>query len=166
MSEKIHYRKAFASPYLGSADIVEPMVFTVSRVALEPDHTKRTKDEFNTAYFVEKEIRPGEPMKPMILNVTNCTTLKAMTGSSFINDWLDVRVTIFCDPTVKYGREVVGGLVISQHAPEKKRLTPENKTGWSNAKAAYKRDGDLVAVLKRVDISVEHQAQLIEEGME
>ena len=32
MTEKIHYRKAFDSPYLSSADIVEPTVLTVARV--------------------------------------------------------------------------------------------------------------------------------------
>ena len=55
-TDKTHYRKAFDSPYLSSADIVEPTVLTVSHVKLEADRTKKTKDLFNTAYFVEKEI--------------------------------------------------------------------------------------------------------------
>lgn len=61
MSEsKTHYRKAFDSPYLSSADIVEPICLTVQCVTLEIDRTKKTKDMFNTAHFVEKEIRfPG-----------------------------------------------------------------------------------------------------------
>jgi hypothetical protein len=41
---KTHYRKAFNSPYLSSADIVEPTVLTVAYVALEIDQTKKTKD--------------------------------------------------------------------------------------------------------------------------
>ncbi|HFG9918056.1 TPA: hypothetical protein ACGHLE_004722, partial [Salmonella enterica subsp. enterica serovar Warragul] len=50
MSEqKTHYRKAFDSPYLSSADIVEPTILTIARVALESDKTKKTKDVFNTA---------------------------------------------------------------------------------------------------------------------
>ena len=48
MTEKTHYRKAFDSPYLSSADIVEPTVLTVARVSLEVDRTKKTKDMFNT----------------------------------------------------------------------------------------------------------------------
>ena len=67
--EKTHYRKAFDSPYLSSADIVEPTVLTVKYVRLEPDRTKKTKDNFNTAHFAEKELRPGEALKPMILKV-------------------------------------------------------------------------------------------------
>jgi hypothetical protein len=38
---------------------VEPTVLTVKCVKLEQDRTKKTKDKFNTAYFVEKEIRAG-----------------------------------------------------------------------------------------------------------
>jgi hypothetical protein len=87
---KTHYRKAFDSPYLSSADIVEPTVLTVNCVRLEADKTKKTKDQFNTAYFVEKEIRPGEKLKPMILNATNSKTMKGLTGSAFIDDWNDV----------------------------------------------------------------------------
>ncbi|HEY4714425.1 MAG TPA: hypothetical protein VIH30_09345, partial [Aquirhabdus sp.] len=79
MSEKTHYRKAFHSPYLSAADITEPVVLTIQRVNLEPDKTKKTKDLFNTAYFVERQIRVGEPLKPMILNATNSKMLKTLT---------------------------------------------------------------------------------------
>ena len=83
---KTHFRKAFHSPYLSSADIVEATVLTVSRVTLEIDKTKKTKDMFNTAYFVEREIRRGEPLKPMILNATNSKTMRNLSGSPFIDD--------------------------------------------------------------------------------
>lgn len=162
-TDKTHYRKAFDSPYLSSADIVEPTTLTIKRVALEKDKTKKTKDQFNTAYFAEREIRPGEPLKPMILNATNSKTIKALTGSAFIEDWNDVRVTVYVDKNVKFGNEVMEGLRISPKAPGKKQLTPEQTTGWENAKAAYKRDGNLTAVLSRVDISESHQRQLIAE---
>lgn len=166
MSEKTHYRKAFDSPYLSSADIVEPTVLTVHHVTLEIDRTKKTKDLFNTAHFVEKEIRQGEELKPMILNASNSKTMKGITGSPFIDDWKDVRVTVYVDHNVRFGKETVEGLRISPHVPEKKRLTPENKAQWAQAGAAYKRDGNLVKVLSRVDMSPEHQTQLIEEFMQ
>lgn len=162
-TDKTHYRKAFDSPYLSSADIVEPTVLTVRRVALEPDKTKKTKDKFNTAYFVESEIRPGEKLKPMILNATNSKTMKHLTGSAFIDDWNDVKVTVYVDPNVKFGKDSVEGLRIRQHEPGRRALTPQNKTAWANAKAAFLRDGNLVAVLARMDMSNEHQLQLIAE---
>lgn len=164
MNDKTHYRKAFDSPYLASADIVEPTVLTVKYVRLEADRTKKTKDKFNTAYFVEKEIRPGEPLKPMILNATNSKTMKSLTGSAFIDDWNNVRITVYVDPSVKFGKDLVEGLRISPQAPAVRRtVTPEHTKAWENAKAAYKRDGNLDSVLARVDISEDHQKQLIAE---
>ena len=167
MSEtKTHYRRAFDSPYLSSADIVEPTVLTVSHVTLEADRTKKTKDLFNTAHFAEREIRPGEKLKPMILNATNSKTMKTLTGSAFIEDWNSVPITVYVDCNVRFGKESVEGLRISPHAPEKKVLTPGNKKQWEAAKAAYKRDGNLDAVLARVGMSEEHQKQLIAECAE
>ncbi len=107
--DRTHYRKAFKSPYLSSADVVEPITVTVSRVVLKGDETKKSKDSFNTAYFEEKEIRPGEPLKPMILNVHNSEIMRDMCGSPFIDDWAG-SVTVYVDKNVRFGRETVEGL--------------------------------------------------------
>ncbi|CAM7055376.1 hypothetical protein ACT3N0_07785 [Citrobacter portucalensis] len=164
MSEqKTHYRKAFDSPYLSSAGIVEPTILTISRAVLENDKTKKTKDVFNTAYFEEKELRPGEKLKPMILNATNSKMLKSITGSPFLEDWAGVKVTVFVDKNVRFGKESVEGLRISQARVTKPSLTPDKTQAWNNAKAAFKRDGNLTAVMSRMDISEAHRQQLIKE---
>ena len=160
---KTHYRKAFDSPYLSSADIVEPTVLTVKFVRLEKDRTKKTQDSFNTAHFVEKELRPGEKLKPMILNATNSKTVKGLAGSAFIDDWNNVRVTVYVDPHVKFGKESVEGLRISPKAPSRRVVSPDNATAWASAKLAYVRDGNLRNVLARADMSEEHQRQLMDE---
>lgn len=160
MTEKTHFRKAFDSPYLSSADIVGSQVLTIERVTLESDRTKKTKDRFNTAWFKEKEIRAGEPLKPMILNATNSKTLAKLAGSKFIDDWNGLRVTVYVDEHVRFGKETVEGLRISPMVPSKPSLTPANAKQWANAKAAYKRDGNLSAVLVHVEMSDEHKAQI------
>lgn len=162
-TDKTHYRKAFDSPYLSSADIVEPTVLTVKCVRLEIDRTKKTKDMFNTAHFVEKEIRAGEALKPMILNASNSKTMKGLTGSAFIDDWNNVRITVYVDSNVRFGKETVEGLRISPHKPEKPRLTPDSAKQWNAAKAAFVRDGNLVSVLARVDMSEADQTRLMDE---
>lgn len=162
--EKTHYRKAFDSPYLSSADIVEPTDITIASVRLELDKTKKTKDQFNTAYFVEKELRAGEKLKPMILNATNSKTLKSLTGSPFIDDWTGVKITVYVDPNVRFGKEIMEGLRVSPKAPDTRRsITPENAKMWENAKAAFIRDGNLKAVLAKADMSPEHQKKLMGE---
>lgn len=158
--DKTHYRKAFDSPYLSSADIVDMTVLTIKCVKFESDRTKKTKDSFNTAHFAERELRPGEKLKPMILNATNSKVLAKLTGTPFIEDWVNVPVAIYVDKAVKFGRDTVEGLRISPKAPGRKQLTPEMATAWANAKAAYLRDGNLESVMSRVAISDEHIAQL------
>jgi len=160
---KTHFRKAFDSPYLSSADIVGPTVLTVARVTLEADRTKKTKDVFNTAWFAERELRPGEKLKPMILNATNSNTLKKLTGSPFIEDWVNLKVTVYVDPNVRFGKEVMEGLRISPKTPAVASISPATVKAWQNAKAAYMRDGNLDAVLARASMTDEDQARLIEE---
>lgn len=166
-AQKTHYRKAFDSPYLSSADIVEPTIFTISHVRLEIDRTKKTKDFFNTAYFTEKEIRPGEALKPMILNATNSRTMKKLSGSSFIEDWNNIPITVYVDDHVRFGKDTVEGLRISTERPRtsKPELQP-GTTAWKNAIAAYKRDGNFDAIETRMTISEENKTLLKKDANE
>ena len=163
MTEKTHYRKAFNSPYLSSADIVGPTVLTIKNVTLSGDETKKTKDVFNTAHFVETELRQGELLKPMILNAHNSKIMRDLSGSHFIDDWNNIPVTIYVDPNVRFGRDTVEGLRISPQPPavSKPELTPENTARWEQAIEAYKRDGNLKAVMQRVTISDDNQLLII-----
>ena len=152
--DKTHYRKAFNSPYLSSADITEPVILTILRVLLEKDQTNKTKDAFNTAYFMEKEIRAGEILKPMILNATNSRTMKDLTGTPFIDDWENVPVTVYVDANVRFGKSTVEGLRISKEPPRMIKPELEQDTpAWKNAIVAYQRDGNFDAIEKRMTIS-------------
>lgn len=111
---KTHYRKAFHSPYLSSADITEPTILTISHVVFESDKTKKTKESFNTAYFVEKEIRQGEPLKPMVLNATNSKALAGIAQSPFLEDWKNIQIIVQVQSGIRFGKEVVDGLRISK----------------------------------------------------
>ena len=149
MSEKTHFRKAFDSPYLSSADIVGPTVLTIKYVRLEKDKTKKTKDEFNTAYFAEREIRPGEPLKPMILNATNSKTMRVLTGSPFIDDWKDVRITVYVDPAVTFGKGVVEGLRIATEAPASELEAGGSlREHWIGKANAAETVGDMARISK------------------
>ncbi len=137
---KTHYRKAFDSPYLSSADIVDPVVLTIKCVTLEVDRTKKTKDQFNTAWFVERELRPGEALKPMILNATNSKTLARLTGSKWIDDWNNVPVTVYVDPHVRFGKETVEGLRLDK-ATERPQVAPPDLIAAAEAAAKQGVEG-------------------------
>lgn len=158
MSEKTHYRKAFKSPYLSSADIVGETTLTISNVRLEADKTKKTKDLFNTAYFAEKEIRQGEKLKPMILNATNSKRMHSISGSPFIDDWEGVRVVVYVDKNVKMMGDIVEGLRIKE-APKRPEVLP-NTEMWNRAVKSFKETGNFQNVLKFADISEENQGKI------
>ncbi|MCX2957545.1 hypothetical protein M5J15_07700 [Serratia symbiotica] len=162
MKDKTHYRKAFDSPYLSSADIVEPIVLTISHVVLEPDKTKKTQDRFNTAYFKEKQIRQNERLKPMILNATNSKVIKKISGSSFIEDWQNLTVMIEVEH-VKFGCEYVEGLRVYPAITQKKILTPTEVEMWEKAKQSYINNKSLDKVLAHVEMSQEDQERFKKE---
>jgi len=164
MENKTHYRKAFKSLYLSSADIVEPTVLTIKNVNLESDKSKKTKDNFNTAYFLEKEIRAGEPLKPMILNVHNSKILACLANSKFIDDWNNIPVTIYVDPNVKSMGSIVEGLRIDPNKPKPKPMLVKGMKQWDSAIKAYKRDGNFDEIEKRIGITEETKKLIKEES--
>lgn len=168
MNDKTHFRKAFDSPYLSSADIVEPTTLTIKHVRLEADKTKKTRDLFNTAYFAEQEIRSGEKLKPMILNSTNSKVVKQLTGSPFIEDWSGVAITVYVDSAVRFGKETVEGLRISPVPPQKRlqatkqKITDERLT---NAIGKIKSGEYTKERLLEQFVLSEDQDKLLEEGL-
>ena len=158
---KTHYRKVFDSPYLSAADITQPTILTIKTVTQEKDKTKKTKDTFNTAYFVETELREGEKLKPLILNAINSKTIKALTDSAYIEDWVNIPVTVYVEKNIRFGRDIVDGLRISTTSPVVTLpvITKGSKL-FNNAVAAYKRDGNFNAVLERATIATELQDEI------
>ncbi|WP_299073271.1 hypothetical protein [uncultured Paraglaciecola sp.] len=165
MSDKTHYRKVFKSDHLGVADIEDliesgtRLVFTIAHVKQEYDvAVAGRKGNYNIAYF-------REPIKPLVLNATNSKIMKKFCGgSSFVEDWKEVTIELYIDPSAKLKGEIVGGVRISPNPPQmqKRELTPDNSKQWENAIAAFKRDGSLDAVLSRVIISEANQNAIIE----
>ena len=165
MTDKTHYRKVFKSDHLGCADLEEmletgsKLVFTISHVKQETGaKVAGRKIDANIAYFQEK-------IKPLVLNATNSKTMAKITGSAFIEDWQNVRVQLYIDPSATLKGEVVGGVRINpkQPAEQKRVLSPSNKKMWDNAKAAYKRDGNLDKVKERCEIPADVEQKLIGE---
>lgn len=160
---KTHYRKVFKSDHLGVADLEDlveagnPLIFTIKEVKQEYGvKVAGKKGDHNIAYF-------HEPIKPLVVNAGNSKVLSAITGSKFVEDWANIPVKLYIDPTAKFGGEVTGGVRIHPEAPKKKKpeVTPDSKA-WPNAIAAYRRDGNFDKVLEHAMLSQSHQKEIIE----
>lgn len=110
---KTHWKKAFNSEYIGAADLQDynDIILTIKEVRLEVTRGTKDKEMKNVAYFVEN-------MKPMILNATNCKAVRKLAGgSNFINDWNNIRVTVYVERNVKAFGEVTDALRIRSTPP-------------------------------------------------
>lgn len=136
MEQKHHFRKVYKSDHLGIADLEDyieegkKLIFTIKEVKQQLGVSVAGKKiDANIAYFVE-------PIKPMVLNATNAKQIKAFTGSSFVEDWKNVLIELYCDESVKMKGEVVGGIRIKPVQPISKAKTAFTKANFEAAKKA------------------------------
>ena len=168
MSEtKTHYRKVFKSDHLGVADLEDfqeqgtDLIFTIAYVRQETNaKVAGRKINANIAYFKEK-------IKPLVLNAGNSRVMRMITDSSFVEDWQDIPVQLYIDPSAKLKGEIVGGVrvmnrIIKKTKPE---LTIDNVKMWDGAKKAFIRDGNFDKVLERVTISKENMDLIAEQAL-
>lgn len=99
------------SKYLRGADLLgRDVTVTIDSV----------KKEEVTLVGGKKEIRPilrcAGKEKGIVLNKTNTRIIKSLYGPYTV-DWVGKSITIFNDPTVKFGTEVTGGLRVRPKVP-------------------------------------------------
>lgn len=123
---KTHFRKVFKSDHLGVADLEDfleegvDLVFTIKEVKQEINvPVAGRKGNYNIAYF-------EEPIKPLVLNVTNSSIVKRFNQDSpWVEDWGNTRVKLYIDPNVKMKGSVVGGVRIRTIQPPMKKAKPQ-----------------------------------------
>lgn len=113
-----HWRKILESDYLAGSDLddgkgnFKPIVATIKNARreeiLEPATAK--KEVCLVLHFCES-------LKPMICNVTNAKVISKVTGSVYIEDWQDKRITIKTEKVKAFG-EIWDALRVSPKPPE------------------------------------------------
>lgn len=116
MSEsKTHWKKLQDNNYVGEwmfDGTDTDIILTIKSVAREevflPEAGTTAKERIIS--FVEI------PQK-LVCNTTNAKRISKVTGSEFIEDWVGKKIALYFDKTVKFGREVVGGIRVRPTAP-------------------------------------------------
>lgn len=152
---KTHWKKAFKSDYLSSSDIDgKDLIVTIKRVAYQECMTLSGKKFCNVAHFTEPPVfdKSGvqkSGVKPMILNVGNSKIIKKFSGNkTHLEDWYNIKITIYVDTKVKFGSDTVEGLRIRNVQPQGNlpRIEPEN---FTNA-VEYLKNGKTIEDLKKI----------------
>ena len=112
---KTHWKKLTNPDYLGAYSLAGENGYTEKVVVIESVRqetvtgTDGKKEMCMVAHLVNE--------KPMILNATNCKAIAKVAGSSFVEDWAGVAVTLFVQQGVKAFGDVVDALRIRPKAP-------------------------------------------------
>jgi len=161
MSSKTHYRKVFKSDHLGVADLEDfleegvVLDFTIKQVKQEIGvKVAGRTGNFNIAYF-------NEPIKPLVLNVTNSKIVSGFSGGSpFVEDWKDIRVTLYIDANVKMKGEIVGGVRIRKVQPQKDTDKPEFTE--KHFAAAKKQNATITKIKSRYSLDKATETKYLE----
>lgn len=118
---KTHWKKAFNPNYLGAyAMDGTDKVLTIARVASEKvRNTDGKEEEVLVLHWKEKE-------KPMILNKTNSKAVAKVAKSNYIEDWVNVRISIYTSNVRAFG-ESVDALRIRDFAPKGKESLDDTR---------------------------------------
>ena len=118
MPEKTHWKKLTNPNYLGDYSIPEgrDLIAVIDYIAREKVTGAGGKKEDEVVAHLKNE-------KPFILNKTNLKTIEKIYKTPLIEDWKGRAIQIYYDPSVKFGRETVGGLRIRPFVPEQQATT-------------------------------------------
>lgn len=134
---KHHFRKVYKSDYLCSADLEDlieqnkSLIFTIKEVKQCYDISiNGKKGNHNIAYFVE-------PIKPFVLNAGNSRILRTFhpEQSPMVEDWVNMKVELYIEQNVKFGKDMTTGVRISPIQPKAKAKPQFTEANFEKAKA-------------------------------
>ena len=140
--EKTHWKKLTNPNYMGDYSLPtdgSDLIAVIDYVQREEVTGTGGKKEFETvAHF-------SDGNKPMILNKTNMKTIATIYKTPFIEEWKGRAIQIYYDPTVKFGRDVVGGLRIRNYIPKQQGNSLICSNCGGEIKAAFKHSAGWVS---------------------
>lgn len=132
---------AFPSRYLGQTDLERPTAATIADVRFEEVGGDHGLEDKAVMFFAE------EDMKPMILNMTNWTTLEDAYGED-TEDWANKPIELYVDPGVMFGKKKVGGVRVRVRSGRRTAPAGKEKWGWAEAQKHAAAAGISVDALK------------------
>ena len=115
MSEqKTPWKKLQNKDHLGEYDFLPGEEKTVTITSIGSGDVVGVGGETSTKPIM----RFAEPVKPLIVNTTNFKMMQRLFQSKYIEDWYGRQIILYGDPSVKFGRETVGGVRVKSVLPQ------------------------------------------------
>lgn len=98
-----HFRKFFPTGFIDESDLPKDVTVTIAGVAMESLQIPgRSKEDKLVLTFEGAK-------KKAVLNKTNAIRIAKMYGND-TDDWVGKKITLYFDPSVKFGNDRVGGV--------------------------------------------------------
>lgn len=170
MEELTHWKRFTNPDYLGAYEFLpgEEKVVQIVSVGQKTVVGDGGKEKSCLVAQLRDPIDKNKVVKPMILNATNCKTLKRITGFDYIQKWFGVKITLYVDDKVKFGKDIVEGLRIRSSAPQLPELS---KTGqyaakWAGAVESLRTGACTIEMIEKTyKLSPENRELLISEAI-
>ena len=142
MSNLTHWKILTNPDYIGAYSLQPGEERIVQIISVGRKMVKGTdgKETECTVAFLKNE-------KPFILNKTNCKTLTKVAGSPFIENWQNLKVTIYVDAVKAFG-DVVDALRIRPVKPMKPKLNPASPK-WEGAIDALRKGSTTIDAIEK-----------------
>lgn len=152
-----HWKKVINHNYINEGDLDSgTIIATIKEIKLqEIISAGGKKEEKHVLFFVEPNV------KPMILSAKeNFKSLEKVAGSPYIENWRGVKIEIWYNSNVKFGRETVGGVRIKPTAPViQKPAIPENM--WIAAQEKMKAGTTSIEAIEKNYSLTPEQKQIL-----
>lgn len=126
---KTHWKKAFNPDYLGaySLDPGQELILTIKNLKTEKvKNADGREDECLVCHF-------SEPVKPMILNVTNCKIIHRLYSTPYVEEWVGKQIQVYVAKVKAFG-DTVDALRVRPFVPTgKKKLEANRLSGLIDA---------------------------------
>lgn len=148
---KTHWKKLYNPNYFGCwcFDPGKDMVLTVRHAAQELVCDEKGKQEqCMVIHFAESGA------KPLICNKTNSKMLEKLANSPYIEDWSGLKIQLYADHNIRFGKERVDGVRIRPRVTLVQETAPTLCADCGKVVADTEVDGKTYTAAQIVALSV------------
>jgi hypothetical protein len=161
METKTHWKKNLDSRYISGEDLIgslnglkPEMVVQIEKFNDDKTFDKNKAADVQVSALYLKDVTTSKPLyKPVILNKTNARFFEKATGSAFINDWIDIPVTMYAQKDSRHGHVV-------RFKPYVKPVLLKDTENFTKVKTALANGYTMEQVKQRYNVSAEVEALL------
>lgn len=152
---KTHWKKLTNPDYIGAYSLEEnkDLNVTIEKVVRELVTGNGGKKEECTVAYLKGQ-------KPFIINRTNARTITKIANSPYIEDWVNLSITLYV-ATTKLKGEDVECLRVRESAPKKETLTSTHPKYKAVLEALKSGNYTINQVKAKYDISSEVEKELL-----